>query len=517
MVKDEQIGERADTDNDINLGTCLPLWTTVEDVESVEWLNRYTRKLWPRIDNFLQDTLINQVQPMIQSSTSLMESFCFSSCNLGKNPPLFIGIKTYRPEKVDDDKLMTDLQFAFNSNIDFGVSVGALSAGLCDLVFRGLMRLEFQPILPKPPFLGALSFSFVQDPIIDFDFKNLLNFIDFPGFERLLRGTIRSIVNSLLVIPNKITVKLDPESDISLLKHPFPDGVLRCHVLKAKNLIAGDTTFWGPGSSDPYVHIRAGLQEAKSDVIPTTLDPEWQKQCLEFMIMDIFHTQVIINVMDYDVIGSDDFLGKLCIPSSEFHEKGVDEQWRKLEGVASGEVLIKFEWLSLSARKEKKQLALDLIKPHPKANACILHIFIVKCNNLPRKGKPTQQKGLFKKLRRRPKCNESKVVVVVELETMEEPFVSCGKPFAEPVFECGFQVLIPQAKEAQVLFSVFADGCDQHLGYAIVDVVRLMSRPGMTEQCELDLMESGRKSTITVKMRLRWLVSKADGDKKSKK
>lgn len=516
MVKDAQVAEQADTDNDINFGTCLPLWTTVEDVESVEWLNRYTRKLWPRIDSFLKDTLINQVQPMIQSSTSMMESFCFSSCEMGKNPPLFIGIKTYRPEKIADDKLMTDLQFAFNSNIDFGVSVGALSAGLCDLVFRGLMRLEFQPVLPRPPFLGALSFSFVQDPIIDFDFKNLLNFMDFPGFERLLRGTIRSIVNSILVIPNKITVKLDPESDISLLKHPFPNGVLRCHILKAKDLIVGDTNFWGPGSSDPYVHIRAGLQEAKSDIIPTTLNPEWKKECLEFMIMDIFHTQVIINVMDYDVIGSDDFLGKLCIPGSELYEKGVDEKWRKLEGVASGEVLIRFEWLSLSAKKDKKQEALSLIKSQPKANACLLHIFIVKCNNLPRKGKDTKQKGRFARMKRRAKCNESKIVVVCEMEAMPDPFVSCAQPFPEPIFECGFQVLIPEASESQVLFSVFADGCDQILGYAIFDVVRLMSRPGLTEQCELELMESGRKSTITVKMRLRWLVSKMDGDKTKK-
>ena len=56
---------------------------------------------------------------------------------------------------------------SFASNCNLGVNIGAsyLSAGLCDLHFRGLMRVEMQPLLPRAPFFGALAVSFVHDPV----------------------------------------------------------------------------------------------------------------------------------------------------------------------------------------------------------------------------------------------------------------------------------------------------------------------------------------------------------------
>ncbi len=50
-------------------------------------------------------------------------------------------------------------------------------------------------------------------------------------------------------------------------------------------------------------------EKKESKVVAGTCDPEWN-EAFDFMVGDLLHTQVEIEVWDHDAVGSHDFLGK---------------------------------------------------------------------------------------------------------------------------------------------------------------------------------------------------------------
>lgn len=69
--------------------------------------------------------------------------------------------------------------------------------------------------------------------------------------------------------------------DCSLQTPPPPSfqGVVRVHVLEARNLVAKDTYLRGlvKGKSDPYTIVRVGNQHFKTKTIDNCLDPKWNE------------------------------------------------------------------------------------------------------------------------------------------------------------------------------------------------------------------------------------------------
>lgn len=58
-----------------------------------------------------------------------------------------------------------------------------------------------------------------------------------------------------------------------------PQGVVRVHLLEAKNLVAKDTYMLGmiKGKSDPYATLRVGNNHFKSKTIKEELNPKWNE------------------------------------------------------------------------------------------------------------------------------------------------------------------------------------------------------------------------------------------------
>lgn len=59
----------------------------------------------------------------------------------------------------------------------------------------------------------------------------------------------------------------------------IPQGVVRVHLLEARNLVAKDTYMMGlvKGKSDPYAVVRVGNRTYKSKTIKENLDPKWNE------------------------------------------------------------------------------------------------------------------------------------------------------------------------------------------------------------------------------------------------
>ena len=56
-------------------------------------------------------------------------------------------------------------------------------------------------------------------------------------------------------------------------------GVLRIHLVEAKNLVKKDIGILGMGKSDPYAVINIGAHQFKTKVINNTVNPYWDYVC----------------------------------------------------------------------------------------------------------------------------------------------------------------------------------------------------------------------------------------------
>jgi Ca2+-dependent lipid-binding protein len=83
----------------------------------------------------------------------------------------------------------------------------------------------------------------------------------------------------MMVLPNKFPIQLSDDIEAIELKAPEPEGVLRVHVVEAKNLMKKDIGMLGKGKSDPYAVVTLGAQEFKTKVIVNNVDPKWDFWC----------------------------------------------------------------------------------------------------------------------------------------------------------------------------------------------------------------------------------------------
>lgn len=59
-----------------------------------------------------------------------------------------------------------------------------------------------------------------------------------------------------------------------------PQGVVRVHLLEARDLVAKDTYMLGmvKGKSDPYAKLRVGNTHFKSKTVKENLHPKWNEE-----------------------------------------------------------------------------------------------------------------------------------------------------------------------------------------------------------------------------------------------
>lgn len=56
-------------------------------------------------------------------------------------------------------------------------------------------------------------------------------------------------------------------------------GVLRIHVVEAKNLMKKDISVLGKGKSDPYAIVTVGAQQFRTQTIDNNVNPKWDYWC----------------------------------------------------------------------------------------------------------------------------------------------------------------------------------------------------------------------------------------------
>ncbi|KAF2070268.1 hypothetical protein CYY_008415 [Polysphondylium violaceum] len=123
--------------------------------------------------------------------------------------------------------------------------------------------------------------------------------------------------------PRKLAIP--PGSDFNYNSEmKFKSGLLELRIISAHNLVAGDLN----GKSDGFCKIRAfSIENLTTKVCKETLSPQWNST-FSITIADVGVEMLVIEVIDYDIIGHNDSLGYIGIDLSRL-PRGIEVQTKE--------------------------------------------------------------------------------------------------------------------------------------------------------------------------------------------
>ncbi|XP_068157204.1 extended synaptotagmin-2 isoform X2 [Drosophila tropicalis] len=362
----------------------LPAWVYFPDVERCEWLNKILKQVWPNANHFARTLVKETIEPNVALALSnyKMNGFRFDRIILGTIPPRIGGVKIY-DKNVDRNEIIMDLDLFYASDCDINFYLGGMKGGIKDFQIHGWVRVVMKPLIRSMPLVGGLQIFFLNNPNIDFNLVGVIDFMDMPGLSDLLRRIIVEQIGNVMVLPNKLPISLSEEVSAVALKMPEPEGILRIHVVEAKDLMKKDISVLGKGKSDPYAIINVGAQEFKTQIIDNNVNPKWDYWC-EAVVEVSQHAMLVLRLFDWDRTSDDESLGRASIDIASVIQKGVVDSWLTLEDAKHGLLHVRLQWYKLSADpNDLQQILLEtkLLRITTMSSA-VLSVFIDSARHL---------------------------------------------------------------------------------------------------------------------------------------
>ncbi|XP_037536490.1 rasGAP-activating-like protein 1 [Nematolebias whitei] len=159
--------------------------------------------------------------------------------------------------------------------------------------------------------------------------------------------------------------KVDPDEEVQgeihlsleLLKG-IKKSTLRCQVIEARDVAPRDIS----GTSDPFARLLFKNHSAETSIIKKTRFPHWGETLeLELEAEELREEgAILVEVWDWDMVGKNDFLGKVEIPFACLHRTPLLEDWFRLLPLGNNEVDTSGK---LGALRLKVRLVEDRILP----------------------------------------------------------------------------------------------------------------------------------------------------------
>ncbi len=146
--------------------------------------------------------------------------------------------------------------------------------------------------------IGAAQIAFVNPPVLKLDFTGAANVADSDMIDGAVRSVILSIINSILVLPNRLLIKLDATSDY-FKTQLYPLGIIRLTVEKALGFAedkqSASKKFLSKltrASPDTYCKVSVGAEEAwRTSTKNNTTSPAWN-EVHDFVVTDLNHRNI---------------------------------------------------------------------------------------------------------------------------------------------------------------------------------------------------------------------------------
>uniref|UniRef100_A0A8C7CEH1 Extended synaptotagmin-like protein 1b n=1 Tax=Oncorhynchus kisutch TaxID=8019 RepID=A0A8C7CEH1_ONCKI len=288
--------------------------------------------------------------------------------------------------------------------------------------------------------------------------------------------------------------KEDPSPPETLPTHTSPDpsfdteGVMRIHLLEAKDLVAMDKLMGGlkKGKSDPYVKIHIGGVKFKSHVIKENLNPIWNEM-YETVLTPQAREEIQVELYDKDM-DSDDFLGRCVLTGQPY-------TWYTLNEVKSGRVHLVLEWVPTVSQPDRLDQVLQLQSLQSYQNKAVpstalLFVYMDRAHSLP-----------LKKSGKEPKAGAELALGKTTYRTKV-----CDRTHS-PQWDEAFYFLVRDPKE-EMLIVKLSSAWDQAMGSLVVPIRELLSEPDLVLDQWLHLDGASPDSQILLRAELKILDSK---------
>uniref|UniRef100_A0A672ICW0 Extended synaptotagmin-3-like n=1 Tax=Salarias fasciatus TaxID=181472 RepID=A0A672ICW0_SALFA len=417
-------------------------WVHFTDVEKANWLNKVLEQAWPFFGMYMEKLLKENIQPVVRQSNGALKMFNFTKVHFGHIPPKITGIKAFTHE-VDHREVILDMN----------------------------IRVILEPLIGQAPLVGGVTFFFIRRPTLQINWTGMTNLLDSPAFSSLSEDAIMDIIASLMVLPNRMCIPLIDQVKVDQMRFPLPRGVVRVHLLEARDLVAKDTYMMGmvKGKSDPYATLRVGNRSVKSKTIKENLHPKWG-EVYEFVVHEAPGQELEVELFDEDT-DKDDFIGR-SVPALN--------AWFPLEGVPYGEIHLKLQWLSLQS---DSSLLTEV--PYPQTSP------------VPRSWRSGRE--LLDLLMSDQALPDITLSIHLSLcLSLQVKYAS-----KDPVWEEGFTFFIRNARTQQLKVQVKEHEKKTQLGVLNIPLTRLLETSDMTLDQRFPLDRSGASSHIKMKVTLR--------------
>ncbi|XP_051261119.1 extended synaptotagmin-3 [Dicentrarchus labrax] len=477
-------------------------WVHFPDVEKVDWVNKVLEQAWPFFGMYMEKLLKEKIQASVRLSNAALKTFTFTKVHFGRIPLKITGMKAYTHE-VDQREVVLDLNISYEGDVDIDAVVKEpITAGVKGVQLKGMLRVILEPLIGDAPLVGGVTFFFIRCPTLQINWTGMTNLLDSPAFSSLSEETIMDIIASLMVLPNRMCIPLIDQVKVDQMRFPLPRGVVRVHLLEAKDLVAKDTYMMGlvKGKSDPYVKLRVGNRKFKSKTIKENLNPTWN-EVYEFVVHEAPGQELELELYDEDT-DKDDFLGRYNLDLGEVKKEKEMDRWFPLEGIQNGEVHLKLQWFSLKDDP-------SLLTESSDGFACaMLAVYLDNASNLPKDHREITENHKHGKhskearLTKRAACPNSFVEFSIDKNVQKSKVVYANK---DPVWEEGFNFFVHNIKTQQLCVQVKEPEKKTQLGILNLPLSRLLNSSNMTVDQRFLLEQSGAKSEIKLKATLRIL------------
>lgn len=462
----------------------LPEWVRFPDKEKAEWLNNIFKQIWPKVNHYARELVSGPIEQSLRAS---IKGFKFDRIVLGNIPFRLGGVVVHEPTSREQIVMDVDLDYA--GDCDITCTVSGVKVGIKNFQLYGKLRIAMKPLISTIPLIGGIEAFFFETPEIDFDLVGMANILDTPGLKSLILKTVKDIIRSIIVLPNKYIIQLSANVDASDIKIPEPQGVLRIHVIEAKDLMKKDFNIMGTGKSDPYAVLRVGTQEFKTKVIDNTVQPVWN-EWFEFFVMHISGQELYGHLWDHDNTGKDESLGLFNIDISTLVENGVTQRWITLDKARHGSIHLKISWLPISKNPLDLDAALAETQMIPSLNTAILSIFVDSANNLPQIKKHSNPNPY----------------VTIRLGQQKHFTTKVLEKNVNPVWEESTIYLVNNPQADKIILSITDEKTDTLLGELTYNLNNLLNEPGLEIlKAPFSLAKSNDNSNIVVSFKL-WIL-----------
>ncbi|XP_034230124.1 extended synaptotagmin-1 isoform X2 [Thrips palmi] len=469
----------------------LPAWVYFPDVERAEWLNRVVRQLWPNANHYARDLLRSVIEPNIRNALAAFKlpGFKFDKMILGTIPFRVGGVKVY-DHNVSRNEIIMDIDFFYAGDCDISFTLSGIPGGIKDFQLHGMLRVVMKPLIQTIPLVGGLQLFFLNNPTIDFNLVGAADVLDVPGVSDILRRIIVEQVAALMVLPNKLPITLSDVVPAQILKTPEPEGVLRVHVVEAKELMKMDIGMLGKGKSDPYALVTVGAQQFRTQIINNTVSPKWDYWC-ECEVYAPRAQTLLIRLFDKDDSKKDEKLGRASVEVSTVVKKGELDIWLTLEEAKHGMVHLRLSWHTLTEDRHALSLALAETQQLrvTSMSTAVLLVYIDSAKNLP-DARPGRRPDPF-----------ATVGVGKDTQTTQIIYRTDS-----PVWEKGFTCLVKNPETDTFILKVTDQKTNHDIGRLEYHLAKLLTNENMELSDQpLLLQASGPISRVRLSLRLRIL------------